>query len=635
MSGVAAPTTPGAENVDPAPQQASDAKGGPPILESERGASKQEVSSQPHPQPPPQPQDTLTAIQHAFSSQLELASSPSSYGRHGHYNMAPLANALPPTNYRHGQYHQGNQHRYHPASTPSMVPQMPPVSQYAGPSPVPMGQGYYIHQSHMTPYYATGQLAPSQVQSSMPPRQNVAYYPNPVQMGHPQTAYYYPQSAQYPGQHQNMPANVPPGHQYPPTHVPPPETLAPVQSQEVPNVTSQPQKPLQDDSERRKGSVRGPPRKPRQNGNAVWIGNLPPQTDLMSLVQHVCKETQGLESLFLISKSNCAFANYKDEQSCATAQQKLHESKFQSVRLVSRLRKNAADSTTGLTPPTGPAAGTTSHSSQNSHVQARPPIEPTISSQTAPVSPPEQNVTISAGDQASKRDRFFIMKSLTMDDLELSVRMGAWATQSHNEETLSNAYKNCDNVYLVFSANKSGEYFGYARMSSEISEDGEAGIIFTPTPQNTNELEVPKAIPTDATEYAPRGRIIDDSSRGTIFWEMERDEEEIGSDDESEVISNKGAGSVVEEEERTWGKPFRVEWLSTNRLPFYRTRGLRNPWNSNREVKIARDGTELEPSVGRRLIGLFNRLQSPRPPANMHPPINILPGYQQMRPYGQ
>lgn len=56
-----------------------------------------------------------------------------------------------------------------------------------------------------------------------------------------------------------------------------------------------------------------------------------------------------------------------------------------------------------------------------------------------------------------------------------------------------------------------------------------------------------------------------------------------------------------------WGKPFRIEWISTARLPFYRTRGLRNPWNSNREVKIARDGTELEPSVGRKLVGMFHR----------------------------
>jgi hypothetical protein len=54
-----------------------------------------------------------------------------------------------------------------------------------------------------------------------------------------------------------------------------------------------------------------------------------------------------------------------------------------------------------------------------------------------------------------------------------------------------------------------------------------------------------------------------------------------------------------------WGKPFSVEWESTRRVPFFRTRGLKNFWNAGREVKIARDGTEIETRVGRRLIGLF------------------------------
>jgi hypothetical protein len=55
------------------------------------------------------------------------------------------------------------------------------------------------------------------------------------------------------------------------------------------------------------------------------------------------------------------------------------------------------------------------------------------------------------------------------------------------------------------------------------------------------------------------------------------------------------------------GKPFKIKWLSITRLPFYRARGLRNPWDSNHEVKIARDGTELETAIRRRLIRLFHQ----------------------------
>jgi YT521-B-like domain len=51
-----------------------------------------------------------------------------------------------------------------------------------------------------------------------------------------------------------------------------------------------------------------------------------------------------------------------------------------------------------------------------------------------------------------------------------------------------------------------------------------------------------------------------------------------------------------------WGRPFRVDWIRTKHLSFIRTKHLRNPWNNGREVKISRDGTELEPSIGRQLL---------------------------------
>lgn len=33
---------------------------------------------------------------------------------------------------------------------------------------------------------------------------------------------------------------------------------------------------------------------------------------------------------------------------------------------------------------------------------------------------------------------------------------------------------------------------------------------------------------------------------------------------------------------------------------------LRNPWNQNREIKVSRDGTEIEPDVGRQLLNIWN-----------------------------
>nr|OQO22456.1 hypothetical protein B0A51_14600 [Rachicladosporium sp. CCFEE 5018] len=195
-------------------------------------------------------------------------------------------------------------------------------------------------------------------------------------------------------------------------------------------------------------------------------------------------------------------------------------------------------------------------------------------------------------------ESFFILKSLTSQDLDASVRRGQWTTQEHNEAGLNAAFERAENVYLVFSANKSGEYFGYARMLAPIS--GDLGAATSPvTSSDVSPDDGPRSIPTPATATAPSGRIIDDSARGTIFWEAD----DVAEDEDS-PLKEQATNDLSAEQEL--GRPFRIEWISTGRLPFFRTRGLRNAWNANREVKIARDGTELEPVVGRKLMLLFH-----------------------------
>ncbi|KAK4165829.1 zinc finger CCCH domain-containing protein 45 [Cladorrhinum sp. PSN259] len=609
----------------------------------------------PSPHPQQQPADSQTQLD---MSQQQRTPGP--------FDMNGLGNALP----QHQQHHQQQpqQHHHHQpgyrAPTYSHSPQryntaaMPspgtgaqtPVSHMG---PAPNHQYYLAQQVHMAHYYPPP-VSPPQPGSNPPSRADVNYYPGApmiVNQQHHPGAHYYYQTAAFPGQGPHVQAQLSMLGQY--AHPHPQHQLQEQQSQQ-----QQPQQqPLahqhqhhqqQQPSDygaahpvpstnfstesRQANVVRGPPRKPRQSGHAIWIGNLPPQTELMDLVHHVCKETDGLESLFLISKSSCAFANFKDEEASIAAQRKLHDSKFMMVKLVSRLRKSTVEGPAGTTAPTGPASSsqlkgpapnqvaTGNTNDTNGDKATAPGVEtpPTVAEST-PVKLP----TVGAG--ATQKDRFFILKSLTIEDLDLSVQTGIWATQSHNEQTLNDAFNNSENVYLVFSANKSGEYFGYARMTSPINDDPTAAIEFAPKAHSTASVDLPKAIPTEATEFAPKGRIIDDSARGTIFWEAENDDQTQDEvQDEEGQNSSQGEGdtgsvkSGQDGEVKAWGKPFQLEWLSTNRLPFYRTRGLRNPWNSNREVKIARDGTELEPSVGRKLIGLFNRVQSP--------PIGVVPG---------
>lgn len=180
---------------------------------------------------------------------------------------------------------------------------------------------------------------------------------------------------------------------------------------------------------------------------------------------------------------------------------------------------------------------------------------------------------------------------------------------------VTNEVQSAENVYLIFSANKSGEYFGYARMISAIDEEAAASIAL-PTkigPETAFESDLPITTPTPATEFAPKGRVIDDSARGTIFWEADLVESPSAEEPVAEIPAESPSPTKEAGEQESFGKPFKIQWLSTERLPFYRTRGLRNPWNANREVKIARDGTELEPGVGRRLVGMFHRPQVPGP----------------------
>ncbi|TID27427.1 hypothetical protein E6O75_ATG00194 [Venturia nashicola] len=543
-----------------------------------------------------------------------------SQSQHGvGFDMSAMAGSLPnysPSSFPQPQY-QHDQQRLSGASTPAVVYQIQHNAQYppggppfANPAPYP-SYGPVQYAS-----YATGQISP-----------NVPY--SPYGTAHPRQA---PGTAQYP----QFPHQTSPQYYYYPTGY---GATSPAQFQ---NPTGQIQfgyggknnsagafgpSATQDDEGRlsllgdehlirREPSnsslsavPRGPPRKPKQSGHALWVGNLPPGATVLDLKDHFSRDaTRDIESLFLISKSNCGFVNYRTEEACAAAMQRFHDSRFQGVRLVCRLRRI---STPSPATPVGPAS--TAAENTRSPSAASPPRSPVpkASEESEDVESQLEGSRVEGSSNTTRvPERFFIVKSLTLQDLEQSVRNGIWATQAHNEQSLNKAFETADQVFLIFSANKSGEYFGYARMTSPIGANSDELKQLSQQSSVVEPADAPRKIPTQATEFAPKGHIIDDSARGTIFWEADISDQE---DEEEERASAKGETGT----EDTDDKPFRVEWISTNRLPFYRTRGLRNPWNANREVKIARDGTELETSCAKRLIQMFHR---PGPPTG---PVGI------------
>lgn len=133
--------------------------------------------------------------------------------------------------------------------------------------------------------------------------------------------------------------------------------------------------------------------------------------------------------MFLISKSNCAFVNYKTEAGCAAAMTRFHDSRFQGVRLVCRLRRGSTSTAT----PTQTLAQQAADSTEEIDGQ-----EEATGSQAFAV---DGTVTAEPEPVEKVKEKFFVVKSLTVEDLERSVASGIWATQAHNEAALNNAYQ--------------------------------------------------------------------------------------------------------------------------------------------------------------------------------------------------
>ena len=164
-------------------------------------------------------------------------------------------------------------------------------------------------------------------------------------------------------------------------------------------------------------------RKPRQTGHALWVGNLPSDVTIFDLRDLFSEGTDqdGIESIFLIYRTCCAFVNYRSSRACLEAMGRFHDTWFQNVRLVCRLRRGSG----GLLP-AGPRGGGERGTTEGGEGGAR------------------------GGEGGGKADRIFIVKSLTVEDLDESVRTGVWATQSHNEGMLNDAFGVCSLFFLFF-----------------------------------------------------------------------------------------------------------------------------------------------------------------------------------------
>jgi hypothetical protein len=186
------------------------------------------------------------------------------------------------------------------------------------------------------------------------------------------------------------------------------------------------------------------------------VGNLPPSTTVGALKDHFSREaTDDIESVFLISKSDCAFVNYQSETACFAAMDRFHNSRFRGVRLVCKLRHSTpvSGSSHSLDPTDRSSGNVVEASPQIADSKALSgPVIVDGSASQSPEKEPQQDVTVNLdgvngyGEHSSLvsaqvPEKYFVVKSLTLQDLEASVRSGVWASQSRNKAALNHAYE--------------------------------------------------------------------------------------------------------------------------------------------------------------------------------------------------
>ncbi|CAK8684739.1 unnamed protein product [Clavelina lepadiformis] len=132
---------------------------------------------------------------------------------------------------------------------------------------------------------------------------------------------------------------------------------------------------------------------------------------------------------------------------------------------------------------------------------------------------------------------FYLIKSNNYENVSLAKAKGVWSTPPSNEAKINRSFREARNVILIFSIKESGAFQGFARVASKAKHD------LSP---------VHWVLPPGLTAHA-------------------------------------------------LGGVFKLDWLCRRELSFAKTSDIYNPFNGNKQVKIGRDGQEVEPNAGKML----------------------------------
>ncbi|WAR55433.1 hypothetical protein PtB15_6B174 [Puccinia triticina] len=382
------------------------------------------------------------------------------------------------------------------------------------------------------------------------------------------------------------------------------------------------------------------PKPPVHSQHALWVGNIPNDASHEELWKFFSAQRQqqaplpgaGVESIHLIARSNCAFVNYISQAHLAQAIACSNGKPLRALDpyckpLLCRIRKPEDNIKSGVGAQRIGGLENNHHHQQHSNSLNESSNIRTSSTLTA-ASNQSQSTTSSFLTSHFPR-RYFILKAYTDEDLRISVDRSIWVSQTHNEPVLDQAYRtSAEGVYLIFSANQSGAFFGYARMAGPISGGTSARRARrkslppgSPAPatgsrtssgaakQGPGRTRSASIGTTDRTQDARFGDLPNSASPRALSpvlpdsplptrWPgspVRRSLPILGGPKTAATLpAPDRAGNTLMS-----GKPFKVEWIRVQKLGFYRTKNLRNPF---KEVKVSRDGTEVEPTVGAAIV---------------------------------
>ena len=285
---------------------------------------------------------------------------------------------------------------------------------------------------------------------------------------------------------------------------------------------------------------------PAKSGHTLWVGNLPHNAELEDLCNLF--GTPKLQSIYLIQRTGCAFVNYIDAKGLKEG--------FEIVeRRGSKIRENSI----------------VVREQQPQNVESTEIAQPTSAK--------------------GAKNRYFICKSLTVADLEEAQHTNMWSTQIRNLSKFNEAYETSQNTYLVFSVNRMSCFYGVARLESTFEEAQELNAA-----AKDDRSQMALVTPTESFLHkkdgvlVPAGQTVFDPLRGSQFW-MAHD------------------CPVEEPQVEKFTSPAKIRWITVpnSSVPFSKTKSMKNILNQNKPLKVARDGTEIDPAIAKTLCELFEQ----------------------------